>query len=313
MVTCYARTGDLESARRVFDEIPSRDVASWSAMIAAYMGSGKWADGLGLFRQMLSGPVEPKPDQVTVGSILSGCAQMGSLGLWVGKSIHSLVVKNGWEINVELGTVLIDMYAKCGLLKYALQLFNLMKERNLMTWTALICGSAQNGHSKEALALFEMMQQTGVQPNEMTFTGVLSACANSGLVEDGRKYFKMLGENGVKPKIQHYGCMVDLFGKAGLLEEAYEVIHEMGFEPNIVVWGSYLAACKTHKRFDMAERVIDRVMSEVRPENDGGVYTLISDLYVLSDRWDEAERVRQLMLDQSTRKVRGSSFIKTEV
>ncbi|KAK4803063.1 hypothetical protein SAY86_001266 [Trapa natans] len=311
MVTCHARARDVESARRLFDEIPSRDSVSWSVMIDAYLSSGKWADGFGLFRQMLAGPTGPKPDQVTMGSVLSACAQTGSLGLMVGKSIHSFAVKNGWEINVDMGTMLIDMYAKCGLMKYALKLFKLMEERNLLTWTALICGSAQNGHSKEALALFEVMRKTGLQPNEMTFTGVLSACANNGLVEDGRRYFKMLEECGVKPRIQHYGCMVDLFGKAGLLEEAYELIHKMEFEPNVVVWGSYLAACKTHKRFDMAEGVIDRVTSALRPQRDGGVYMLISDLYVLNDKWDEARKIREHMLDQRARKVRGSSFIKT--
>ncbi|PKI58358.1 hypothetical protein CRG98_021233 [Punica granatum] len=309
MITCYARSGDVMAARRVFDEMPTRDVASWSAMITAFVNSCKWADGLGLFRRMMAGLAGVKPDQLTVGSVLSGCSQMGSLGLLVGMSIHSLVVKNGWEVNVKIGTPLIDMYSKCGLLKYALRLFNLMEERNVMTWTAMICGSAQNGHGMEAIALFEMMRNTGMQPNEMTFTGVLSACANAGLVEEGRRYFTMLRECGVEPRIQHYGCMVDLFGKAGFLVEAYEVIQKMEFEPNIVLWGSYLAACKTHKRFEMAERVIDRVMRVVRPDHDGGVYTLISDLYILSDKWDEAERIRQLMLDQTTRKVRGSSSI----
>ncbi|GFS43060.1 pentatricopeptide repeat (PPR) superfamily protein [Actinidia rufa] len=283
---------------RCFDRMPLRDIASWSAMIAGYMNNGRWGNGLMLFREMIV-LEELKPDQVTLGSILAGCAHMGSIGLLLGKSIHGFIVKNGWVLNVELGTVLVDMYAKLGFLKNASVVFNRMQERNVKTWTALICGSAQHGYGKEALCIFEMMKEAGVKPNELTFTGVLSACAQAGLVVEGRRYFRMIEEYGLKPTIQHYGCVVDMFGKAGLLEEAHEVVKTMRFEPNVVVWSSFLSSCKIHKQFEMAERVIDRVMDMVKPENDGGVYTLISDLYVLCGKLDDAERVRKLMVNQN--------------
>ncbi|KAF2298903.1 hypothetical protein GH714_029076 [Hevea brasiliensis] len=138
--------------------------------------------------------------------------------------------------------------------------------------------------------LFKKMQQADIRPNELTITGILNACAHSGLVEEGRKYFRMIEEYGLEHRIQHYGCMVDLFGKAGLLEEAYEVIKMMKFETNIVIWGSFLSASKEHKQFDMAERVIEQILSVIKPENDGGIYTLICDLYALNEKWDDAER-----------------------
>ncbi|KAB1221584.1 hypothetical protein CJ030_MR2G027103 [Morella rubra] len=251
------------------------------------------------------------PDQVAVGSVLSGCAHMGSLGLLVGRSVHGFIAKNGWELNVELGTVLVDMFAKCRFMKNACRIFALMPEKNVMAWTALICGSAQHGFSKEALSLFDMMQNAGVRPNECTITGILSACVHTGLVEKVRIYFKMIEECGLEPGIQHYGCMVDLLGKAGLLEEAYQIIRTMRAAPNIVVWGSFLSACREHKQFDMAEKVIGQVLTTVKPENDGGVYTIISDLYVLGEKWDEAERLRKLMAKENLRKgSRGTSFQK---
>ncbi|THG02924.1 hypothetical protein TEA_013824 [Camellia sinensis var. sinensis] len=215
-----------------------------------------------------------KLEQVTLGLVLVGCAHVGSVGLLLGKSIHGLIVKNGWVLNVELGTVLVDMYAKCGFLKNASWVFDMMQDRNVKPWTVLICGSAQHGYGKETLFMFEMMKEVGVRPNELTFTGVLSACAQAGLVEEGR-YFRMIEEYGLEPTIQHYGCVVDMFGKAGLLGEAY------------------------------------KVMEMVKPENDGGVYTLVSDLYVLGEKWDDAERVRKLMVNQNVRKARGSSFIRS--
>lgn len=310
MIAGFSRSGDVERARLVFEEMPLRDVASWSAMIAAYVNNGKHERGLSLFRDMVMDE-GLKPDQVSAGSVLSGCAHLGSLGLLVGKSVHGFMAKNGWELNVEIGTILVDMYAKCGFLKGAAQVFELMQEKNVMTWTALICGSAQHGYSKAALSLFEMMQKASVSANELTFTGVLSACVHTGLVEEGRKYFKMIEESGLEPRIQHYGCMVDLYGKAGLLEEAYEVIMKMSLEPNVVIWTAFLSACKEHKQFEMAERVVEQVMKMVKPENDGGVYSLLSNLYALGGKWDDAERVRSLMNNQRVRKVGASSFVRS--
>ncbi|KAJ6933952.1 pentatricopeptide repeat-containing protein [Populus alba x Populus x berolinensis] len=308
MITGYSRSGSINKARSLFEAMPVRDAASWSAMITCYINNGFPDQGLSFFREMMANE-NPKPDQVTVGSVLSGCAHMGSLGLLAGKSVHGFVVKNGWELNVDIGTLLVDMYAKCGFLKNAVWVFVLMQERNVSTWTALICGAAQHGFCQEVLSLFKMMQEAGVRPNEMTFTGILNACARKGLIEEGRKYFKMIKETGLDPRIQHYGCMVDMFGKAGLLEEAYEVIKEMEFEPNIVIWGSFLSACKMHKQFDIADRVIGQVLRDIKPENDGGIYSLVSDLYVLNKKWDDAERVRNLVLNQNVRKARGSSCI----
>ncbi|XP_028791424.1 pentatricopeptide repeat-containing protein At1g33350-like [Neltuma alba] len=310
MITGYSRLGDIPGARSVFDEMPHWDVASWSAMIAAYANNGYYQPGLSLFRSMVAGG-RFRPDEITANSVLSVCAHMGALGLLAGKSVHGFMVKNGWDLSVELGTVLVNMYAKCGFLKFASQVFALMQERNVISWTSLICGFAQHGYNEEALTIFEKMQLAGIRPNELTFTGVLSACVHAGSVGEGREYFKMIERHGLEPRIQHYGCMVDLLGKAGKLEEAYEVIRAMKLEPNVVVWGSFLSACKEHGQFEMAERVIGQVLRMVKPENDGGMYTLICDLYVLGQKREEAERLRKLMIDSNVRKSRGSSFVRT--
>lgn len=297
MITGYSRVGDAEGARLVFEKVPVRDVASWSAMIAAYMSGGQWECGLALFRDMMING-EIMPDQVTIGSVLSGCAHLEPLGYLAGKSVHGFVVKNEWLLDVELGTILVDMYAKCGYLKNASRVFELMQERSVKTWTSLICGSAQHGYTREAISIFEMMQKMGVRPNELTFTGILNACANEGMVDEGLKYFQMIEEYELEPTIQHYGCMIDMFSKAGMLEQAYEIIKTMKLEPNVVIWTSYLSACKKHDKFEMAEKVIEQVLRMVKPEDDDGVYTVIFDLYILNKKWDDAERLRKLMINQ---------------
>lgn len=310
MISAFARSGDVDKARSLFDEMPQRNIASWSAMIAAYINAGHRNKGLTLFYRMLRDE-KMKPDHFTLCAVLGGCGHMGAIGLVLGKSIHGFIIRNEWELNVELGTALIDMYAKCGFLKVATLVFDMMRESNVISWTALICGAAQHGYIDEARTLFERMQKVGIKPNEFTFTGILSACVQGGLVEEGRRYFNMIEEYGLKPKIHHYCCMVDLFGKAGELEDAYEVIIKMQPEANMNVWGSFLYSCKVQGNFKMAERVINRVIEMLRPEEDGGVYTLIADLFVMGEKWDDAERMRRLMVSHNVRKARGASFIRS--
>ncbi|CAL0302349.1 unnamed protein product [Lupinus luteus] len=297
MIKGYLKSGnDIRRARQVFEQMPCRDMVSWSSMIAGYNNVGSYELSLGLFRQMMFHE-GTKVDQVTVGSVLSACGKMGCVGLLAGKSVHGFMVKNGWELNVEIGDALVNMYAKCGNLRSGAQVFELMSERDVMTWTALICGASKHGFSEEALVVFDKMLVSGVTPNELTFTGVLSACAHGGLVEEGRRYFGMIEENGMEPRIQHYACLVYLVGKAGMLEEAYEIIRKMKLKPNIVVLASFLSACKEHRQFQMAESVIEQVLRMAKPEYDRGVYNLICDLYVMGKKIEEAERVRKLMLN----------------
>ncbi|XP_068655510.1 pentatricopeptide repeat-containing protein At2g20540-like [Aristolochia californica] len=308
MITAYSKSGKVERAREVFDFMLTRDLSSWSAMIAGYMDNGNYSQGLALFRQMVSHEML-MPDEMSLMTLLSECTRRGLAGL-LGKSIHAYVQKNGWPLNVALGTALVDMYTKSGFLQYAMQIFKTMKERNVMTWSAMICGLALHGYGHRALSMFEKMKEANVQPNEITFTGILNACKYTGLVDLGRKNFiSMIADYGLEPRIQHYGCMVDLLGRAGLLDEAYEFIETMKLEPNIVVWSSFLAACKTHGRFDMVDRALKPVMLLAKPDRDGGVYTLISDLYALRSKWEDVEQMRKSMLKDNVKKVGGSSFI----
>ncbi|CAA7409142.1 unnamed protein product [Spirodela intermedia] len=308
MISGYAKQGEISRARLLFEEMPERDIASWSAMIGGYVGQGEWAQAFRLFRELMWAE-ELKPDQSTLVTLLSCCAARASTRL-LGKSIHAYSQKSGMEINVQLGTALVDMYAKSGCLRSANLVFHRMPDKNVMPWSAMICGLATHGRGEEAMAFFRRMKEQGVRPNEITFTGVLNACCHAGLVEEGKKNFHaMTEEYGLTAGVHHYGCVVDLLGKAGLLEEAYDLVRKMKVEPNIVILTSLLASCKTHRNLAVAEKLIERVLGMANPDVDGGVYALVSDLYALGGRWGDAERIRTLMDRDSVKKRRGFSAI----
>ncbi|XP_078428707.1 pentatricopeptide repeat-containing protein At1g33350-like [Wolffia australiana] len=309
MISGYARQGHLQLARCLFERMPQRDVASWSAMIGAYLDMGVFVEAFQLFRTMILTDEMIKPDQQTLVPLLSCCASRASYIL-LGKSIHAYSLKSSMEINVQLGTVLIDMYAKSGCLRNAYTVFDEMPEKKVMTWSAMICGLAMHGHGHAAMDLFKEMKEKKVRPNEITFTGVLNACCHAGLVEEGKKSFNvMVEEFALSPSVHHSGCMVELLGKAGLVDEAFDLVEKMKGEPNIVILTSLLASCKMHRRLDVAEMLIGRVLGMADPEVDGGIYTLVSDLYAMAGKWADVESVRVLMDRVRVKKKRGLSLI----
>ncbi|XP_059640401.1 pentatricopeptide repeat-containing protein At5g15300 [Cornus florida] len=308
MITCYAKRGEMQSARELFDEVPKRDVVTWNAMIAGYVLCGLHEQALEMFEEMRS--VGEQPDEVTMLSLLSACADSG--GLDVGEKIHcSLLEMRLGDLSIILGNALIDMYAKCGSIEKALEVFWGMREKDVATWSSIIGGLAFHGHSEESICLFKEMQRMKIRPNEITFVGVLIACSHAGKVKQGRQYFKLMkDEYNIEPNIKHYGCMVDMLGRTGLLNEAFEFVDSMEIEPNAIIWRTLLGACKIHGNVELGRRANEQLLKMRR--NQSGDYVLLSNIYASRGEWDGVEKVRQLMDDSGVRKEPGFSLIEAD-
>ncbi|KAL2539680.1 Pentatricopeptide repeat-containing protein [Abeliophyllum distichum] len=304
MITQLVKRGDVESAYALFLQMPAKSVRSWTAMIAGFVQCGKPKEAIDLYAEMEE--MGFWPNEVTVVAVLAACADLGALDL--GRKIHEYSEKSGFKNNIRICNTLIDMYIKCGCLKAARDVFEDMKERTIVSWSAMIQGLAIHGQAEEALELFSKMIQTGLKPNKVTFIGLLHACSHMGLIDDGWRFFaSMTTDYGLIPSIEHYGCMVDLLSRAGLLHEAHEFIKDMPMKPNAVVWGALLGGCKVHKNIEMAEEAIMH-LHELDPLNDG-YYVLLSNIYADAKRWEDVARVRKLMKDRRVKKTPGWSSI----
>ncbi|RZC74692.1 hypothetical protein C5167_050174 [Papaver somniferum] len=183
-----------------------------------------------------------------------------------------------------------------------------MAERNTASWNAMICGLAVHGHAEEAFRLFQEMQKAKIAPNYVTFVGVLSACCHAGLLEVGKEIFlSMKRVYGIEPGIEHYGCMVNLLGRGGKLAEAEELINGMLCEPDIVVLGALLGACKDHGNIKVAEKVVKKML-HMEPQNHG-VYVLLSNMYAGAGSWADVLRLREEMKDGGVKKIPGWSLV----
>ncbi|XP_058082328.1 pentatricopeptide repeat-containing protein At1g08070, chloroplastic-like [Magnolia sinica] len=303
-ISGYSRWGHVDVARSLFDEMPERDLLSWSAMIAGYSQSAWAMEAVVLFQEMLVAGV--RPDSVTLVSVLQACSQIGALD--IGQWLHAYVDRNKLRHDVVLGTSLVDMYAKCGCIDIALQVFRGMLRKNVLSWNAMLCGLAMHGHGDHVTELFTRMELAHVWPNDITFVAVLSACSHIGSVDEGRRQFiRMCKEFNIIPKIEHYGCMVDLLGRAGLIDEAKELIRSMPMEPNIVIWGALLSACRAHGDISAGEHVMKHLL-KLAP-GDGGCYVLLSNICATGNRWDLVSKMRKLMRDMGVERIPGCSSI----
>nr|KYP57933.1 Pentatricopeptide repeat-containing protein At2g13600 family [Cajanus cajan] len=312
LVDMYAKCKRVNEARMVFDRMPLRNVVSETSMVS-YTQNGENEEAVRLF--LLLKREALWPTHYTFGNLLNACANLADLKL--GRQAHTHILKHGFwfqsgeESDIFVGNSLIDMYMKCGLVEDGCLVFEHMVERDNVSWNAMIVGYAQNGYGTDALDIFRKMMVSGEKPDHVTMIGVLSACSHAGLVEEGRHYFQsMRTDYRLAPMKDHFTCMVDLLGRAGCLDEANNLIQTMPMQPDAVVWGSLLAACKVHRDIKLGNYVAEKLM-EIDPLN-SGPYVLLSNMYAELGRWKDVMRVRKQMRQQGVIKQPGCSWIEIQ-
>ncbi|XP_073129863.1 pentatricopeptide repeat-containing protein At1g33350 [Henckelia pumila] len=311
MISGYTRVGLVGNAVLLFDEVPEgiRDTPFWNSIIAGCVQNGLFSEAIGFFRRMI---VEERfgrnrPNEITVVSVLSASGHAGLLHL--GKCIHGYVCRNGLSLDLFVTNGLIDMYGKCGTYGKARMVFDNTKETNLMSWNSLINCCGLHGQSEESVSIFqEMLRRTDdVKPDGVTFIGLLNACSHGGLVVEGRYYYDMMvHEYGIEPQIEHYGCLIDLLCRVGRLEEAMQVVEGMRIPPDEVVWGALLNGSKIHRRVDLADYAVKKLV-EINPKNFGHS-AILANLYQGMEEWDEMQEGKNIPQDYAY-KARGCSWI----
>lgn len=304
LISMYSKCKRVDLAAKVFEGLQGKTIVSWNAMILGYAQNGRVNEALNHFCGMQSQNI--KPDSFTLVSVIPALAELSVTRQ--AKWMHGLVIRNCLDKNVFVMTALVDMYAKCGAIRTARKLFDTMEERHVTTWNAMIDGYGTHGLGKDAVELFNDMQQGTIKPNDITFLCVISACSHSGLVEEGLRFFSSMKEDyGLEPAMDHYGAMVDLLGRAGQLNKAWDFIQDMPVEPGITVFGAMLGACKIHKNVELGERAAKKLF-ELNPD-EGGYHVLLSNIYATASMWDKMAKVRTMMEKTGLQKTPGCSLV----
>ncbi|KAI3447446.1 hypothetical protein Pfo_004111 [Paulownia fortunei] len=307
LVDMYAKSKAIWDATQLFDGMPKRDLVSWTVMIGAFTECGNPEEALELFDRMRQEGV--MPDKIAMVNVVNASAKLGVMHK--ATIVDDYIQRMKFSLDVILGTALIDIHAKCGSIKLAREIFDRMREKNVVSWSTMIAAHGCHGEGQKALDLFHMMLENGILPNSITFVSLLYACSHSGLVEEGLNLFSLMQEeHGVRPDVKHFTCVVDLFGRSGKLNQASKLVEDMNIEKDVGLWGALLGACRIHGHVELAEKAAESLL-ELQPQN-AGHYVLLSNIYVKAGRWKEVAKVRELMTHQRIKKIPGWTWIEVD-
>ncbi|KAJ6388313.1 hypothetical protein OIU77_026815 [Salix suchowensis] len=283
----------MEDAREFFNQMTTKDVISWTEIIFGYVKKGEFNEALKLFRKMNMDGI--KPDSLSISSVLPACAR--TVAHKNGKEIHGYSLRNGIDNDLVVQNATMDMYAKSGLVDYALKVFERMKKRDVISWTVMILGFSLHGKGEIGVEFFcRMEKDQRVEADQLTYAAVLHCCTTACKVEEGKFYFNCIK----KPNITHYALMVSLLARAGLFVEARSFIEEHRIERHAGVLRALLDGCWMHHRRNIGEQVLEQPF-DLEPR-DAENYVLLSKWHSDNEKWDLADKLRETIMGTKPKK-----------
>ncbi|XP_047308873.1 pentatricopeptide repeat-containing protein At5g50390, chloroplastic [Impatiens glandulifera] len=307
LIDMYGKTGSIEDARCVFNEMQEKTTVSWNSIIAGYALHGYSEEALEMYYEMKDSGA--KMDHFTFSIIIRVCTRLASLEH--ARQAHAGLVRHGFSLDTVASTTLVDFYSKWGRIEDARNVFEKMPRKNVISWNALIAGYGNHGRGIEAVDLFRRMVREGNQPNHVTFLAVLSACSYSGLSKLGWEIFESMSEtHRVKPRPMHYACMIELLGREGFLEEAFDFISEAPFNPTVNMWAALLTACRVKKDLVLGKIAAERIYG-MEPEKLGN-YVVLLNIYNSLGLLREAADVVKTLKRKGIEMHRASTWIEVK-
>ncbi|CAN8315991.1 unnamed protein product [Cochlearia groenlandica] len=237
--TMYSKCGSLEDGSLVFQRTPNKDVVSWNAMISGLSHNGRGDEALELFEEMLA----VSPSNYTFTSVIKSCADLSALRIGKGVQCHAVV--SGFGLDTYVQASLVTFYSKCGDMRSARQVFDVMPVKSIVAWNSLVSGLEQNGFAEEAIRVFYQMRESGFEPDSATFVSLLSACAHTGAISLGSWVHRYIVQEGLGLNVKLGTALINLYSRCGDVEKAREVFDIMK-ETNVAAWTAMISAYGSH-------------------------------------------------------------------
>eukprot|EP00250_Pteridium_aquilinum_P019331 c24391_g2_i2 orf=865-3561(+) len=262
LIGMYGRCGLLLDARSVFDGLQFQDVVSWTALIAGYAEHSSGEEALICFKQMQESGLAP--NAVTYACALKACGLIGSVD--EGQELHTHVIGKGFHQDLTVANTLVSMYAGCGSFAEALDVFEKIPAKSVVSWTALIGGYADCGFGVEAMKCFDEMQSAGVFPNSVTFACILKACGSIGAVDKGRELHVHIVWDGFERDSSVGSALINMYARCGSLLEARAVFDDIPVR-DVVAWSSMIKSYAMNHEGNMAVQCFkDMQQQGVKPD-----------------------------------------------
>ncbi|KAJ0013638.1 hypothetical protein Pint_19914 [Pistacia integerrima] len=264
LLNLYVSCEDMKAGLQVFDKIPKWNVVAWTTLIAGYVNSDCFCEAIRVFKDMENFNVEP--NEITMTNVLVASGK--SRDLATGKWAHDRVCELGYDpfesksnCNVILATAIVDMYAKCGCLKVARDLFNKMPKRNLVAWNSMIAGYNQYGHAEEALRIFSEMRFSGFDPDKATFLSVIGASAKLGALALGQSLHAYISKLSIDKDVAIGTALLDKYAKIGDAKTARQIFHDLQTK-DAMAWTSMIIGLAMHGHGEEALSTFKRMQED---------------------------------------------------
>ncbi|EFH58431.1 predicted protein [Arabidopsis lyrata subsp. lyrata] len=232
LIYMYVKCGRMTEALRMFNELEKPDIVTWSSMVSGFEKNGSPYQAVEFFRRMATAS-DVTPDRVTLITLVSACTKLSNSRL--GRCVHGFVMRRGFSNDLSLVNSLLNCYAKSRAFKEAVNLFKMMAEKDVISWSTVIACYVQNGAAAEALRVFNEMIDDGTEPNVATVLCVLQACAAANDLEQGRKTHELAIRKGLETEVKVSTALVDMYMKCFSPEEAYAVFSRIP-KKDVVSW-----------------------------------------------------------------------------
>ncbi|KAK6164627.1 hypothetical protein DH2020_001491 [Rehmannia glutinosa] len=239
LVVMYSKFSRIDEAARVFVNIDDRDNVSWNSMLAAYVQNGLYDESLDFFREITRSGRQL--DQVSVISILSACGRLGNL--LNGMEVHAFALKNGMELDLQVGNTITDMYAKCSKTSYMDSAFRRITQKDYISWTTIIAGYVQNYHYTNALQSLRQVLVEGIDIDNMMVESVLLACRGLKCISLAKEIHGYVVRKELSDIVLQ-NTIVDVYGQCGEVDYARNIFKLIEIK-NVVAWTSMIA-CYVH-------------------------------------------------------------------
>lgn len=288
LITYYARCDEMGMARKVFGLMRERDIVSWNSMISGYSQGGYCEDCLELYKLLLDAG-NLTPDGLTVASVLQACAQKRDLVQ--GMEVHKYAIEKNIKVDILVCNSIVGMYAKCGSLDYAREIFEEMTERDevtygclisgylahgyvekamdlirrmespsLSTWNGVISGLSQNNLHEMSIDLTREMQNMGLRPNSVTISSVLSALSHFCNLKGDKEVHAYAIRNDLEDNIYVATSLIDAYGKAGFLKGARRVF-DRSRHRSVMIWTAIIAAHAANRDANRALNLYNEMLN----------------------------------------------------
>ncbi|KAH7673570.1 TPR-like protein [Dioscorea alata] len=234
----YLKSGDLQSARQLFDKIPQPDLRSLALLISAYTDHGRPREAISIYSKLQS-EKNLKPDGFVLLSLAKACA--ASEDLVKAMEIHRDVIRFGFSLDLPLANCLIDMYGKCGCVEGSRKVFDEMLDKDVVSWTTVISSYLNCGMTSSALGLLNDMVFAGAKPNSVTLSTVLPACSELRALNHGREIHCFAMRKGLDDNVFVSSGLVDMYAKCSSVRKA-RIIFDRILQKDVVSWNVILAA-----------------------------------------------------------------------